>query len=674
MQPTAKDILTATAHRLTTTLMASALCIGAYATEPSDSVAVKLRDISVTARQTPVKITTAAPVQTLNVETISRLGIQNMADAVRRFAGTTVRDYGGIGGLKTVSVRNMGASHTAVSYDGAPVSNCQGGQIDIGRFSLDNVSTVSLAIGNADDMLAPASLRGAAAVVGITTLSPRFEDGRTNTFRVGMKGGSFGFVNPSLRWWTRVGSSTTAALEGDYMRADGNYPYTLHNGILTGRHRRNNSFIHSWHAEANVRHSFSETSHLGVKAYLYNSHRGLPGAVTLYNPVSTETLRDRNAFVQANWRAEMGDKFAVQAIAKYNYGWNRDREKSPQYAGGIYQDTHRQDEYYLSASGLYRSSSFLTLSLAQDVAVNTLESTLGACPFPRRVSSLTALAARWRRGPVTANASLLGTFITEHVKSGRAPADIKRINPAAAVSVQPWSEKQLYIRAMYKSSLRVPSFNDLYYERSGNRVLRPERANEFDLGATWSARLFPIMDYLAITVDGYYNLVNDKIVAFPSPYVWKTVNYGRVKAHGIDITAATAFSLPGGMGLELSGAYSWQRSRNLADPSAKEFGGQLPYTPINSGNIAAIVTSPWATLGYSAVAVGKRYYMAQNIPANEIRGYVEQALTLSRSFAIGRTKLDVRAELINLGNISYEVIKYYPMPGRSWRLVAYYRF
>ena len=58
------------------------------------------------------------------------------------FAGANVKDYGGIGGLKTVSVRNIGAAHTAVSYDGVVVSNSQAGQIDIGRFSLDNVSTL----------------------------------------------------------------------------------------------------------------------------------------------------------------------------------------------------------------------------------------------------------------------------------------------------------------------------------------------------------------------------------------------------------------------------------------------------------------------------------------------------------------------------------------------------
>ena len=90
----------------------------------------KVGEVTVTARKSPVRVSAAMPVQAISGESMSELGIQNMADAVRRFAGTNVRDYGGIGGLKTVSVRNMGAEHTGVSYDGAPVSNCQGGQKD----------------------------------------------------------------------------------------------------------------------------------------------------------------------------------------------------------------------------------------------------------------------------------------------------------------------------------------------------------------------------------------------------------------------------------------------------------------------------------------------------------------------------------------------------------------
>ena len=125
----------------------------------------QIEKVTVTARRLPNKVASAVPIQTMSRQDISQLGIQNMADAVRRFAGANVKDYGGIGGLKTVSIRNMGAAHTAVSYDGVAVSNCQAGQIDIGRFSLDNVSMLSLAIGQDALGCTPLQLANLAAIV-----------------------------------------------------------------------------------------------------------------------------------------------------------------------------------------------------------------------------------------------------------------------------------------------------------------------------------------------------------------------------------------------------------------------------------------------------------------------------------------------------------------------------
>lgn len=634
----------------------------------------RVDEVTVTAKRSPVRVSAGTPVQSLSGQAIAELGIQNVADAVRRFAGTNVRDYGGIGGLKTVSVRNMGAAHTGVSYDGAPVSNCQAGQVDIGRFSLDNVSMLSLAVGQEENLLQPARLYASAAVLNIVTNTPTFDAGRRSAFDVQLKGGSFGYVSPMLRWWQRVGSRVRTSLDGSFMRADGNYPFTLVNGKHVSRERRSNSAIDSWHGEANVYYDMPGGGDMQVKGYYYYSKRGLPGAVTLYNPISTETLWDRNGFVQVKYSKDFSPKWQFQALGKYNYGWNRDRELGNQFAGGVYQAEHTQHEYYLSATAEYRPAAGLSVALAQDGIVNKLNSTMGECPFPTRYTSLTALSARWRRGWLTVNGSLVGTYITERVKAGNPPEDVKRLSPGASVSVQPWKGEMLFFRGVYKSTFRTPTFNDLYYDRLGNRSLRPERANEYDLGVTWSRSFFPAMDYFSITVDGYFNDVNDKIVAFPTTYAWKMANFGKVHVKGLDFTLATAFSLPRGINLSLSAAYTWQKAIDLTDPDSKNYKAQLPYTPEHSGNMAVTVKTPWCTLGYSLVGVGKRYFIAQNIPVNEIDGYVEQTLTLGHEFRLRGCRLGLRGELINLADKQYDVIKYYPMPGRSWRVVANVKF
>lgn len=125
----------------------------------------------------------------------------------------------------------------------------------------------------------------------------------------------------------------------------------------------------------------------------------------------------------------------------------------------------------------------------------------------------------------------------------------------------------------------MPTFNDLYYFRLGSRTLRPEKANEYSIGATYGHSLFPAMDYLNVTIDAYYNDVTDKIVAFPTTYAWRMVNFGKVRVTGLDITLATSVALPLDLDLILTGAYTWQKAIDLTDSKAANYKDQVPYTP-----------------------------------------------------------------------------------------------
>ena len=70
---------------------------------------------------------------------LEKLSVHSVADALRYFSGVQIKDYGGIGGLKTVNIRAMGTQHVGVFYDGIELGNAQNGTVDLGRFSLDNM-------------------------------------------------------------------------------------------------------------------------------------------------------------------------------------------------------------------------------------------------------------------------------------------------------------------------------------------------------------------------------------------------------------------------------------------------------------------------------------------------------------------------------------------------------
>ena len=650
-------------------VMATAICVFMYA-DANDTIRTgRIDEVVVTAeRSRKTNIFETIPVQSLSGNDIRQLGLQNIADAVKRMAGTNVKDYGGIGGMKTVSVRNLGAQHTAVSYDGITVSNTQAGQIDIGRFSLDNVGMLSMAIGQGSDIMQTARHYASAALLAIETERPVLDKGDSR-LRLALKGGSWGQLNPSVRWWCQAGENTMTTLDADYMRADGRYPFVLRNGKEKSNEKRNNSDIEQWHGEANVLHKFGDGGSLDTKAYFYHSQRGVPGSVVLYNDNSKERLWDENFFLQTAYKRHIARQWKLAIRAKYTHSWNKYEDTNAKYANGKKTEVNRQDEYYTSATLGWKPTSWLEMALAEDVAVNKLRTTVNGSPNPLRTTSLTALVSKAKYGRMTIEGNIVMTYATESLTESekyaiKKPEDRKKLSPSLSFSYRLLPDEALYVRAMTKSTFRLPTFNDLYYLQIGNTSLRPENAHEYGAGMTWNSRPIGPLRYVALTIDAYYNDVTDKIVAFPSTYIWKMVNFGKAEIKGIDATMGTEVDIAKGYSIVANGSLTWQEAKDKTEGNAT-YGSQLPYTPKVSGGLSVMLLTPWVNVGYSATGQGKRYSMAQNTREYQLDGYMEHSLSLSRDFLLGDNMLRLQLTVNNITDKRYEIIKYYPMPGRS---------
>ena len=650
-------------------VMATAICVFMYA-DANDTIRTgRIDEVVVTAeRSRKTNIFETIPVQSLSGNDIRQLGLQNIADAVKRMAGTNVKDYGGIGGMKTVSVRNLGAQHTAVSYDGITVSNTQAGQIDIGRFSLDNVGMLSMAIGQGSDIMQTARHYASAALLAIETERPVLDKGDSR-LRLALKGGSWGQLNPSVRWWCQAGENTMTTLDADYMRADGRYPFVLRNGKEKSNEKRNNSDIEQWHGEANVLHKFGDGGSLDTKAYFYHSQRGVPGSVVLYNDNSKERLWDENFFLQTAYKRHIARQWKLAIRAKYTHSWNKYEDTNAKYANGKKIEVNRQDEYYTSATLGWKPTSWLEMALAEDVAVNKLRTTVNGSPNPLRTTSLTALVSKAKYGRMTIEGNIVMTYATESLTESekyaiKKPEDRKKLSPSLSFSYRLLPDEALYVRAMTKSTFRLPTFNDLYYLQIGNTSLRPENAHEYGAGMTWNSRPIGPLRYVALTIDAYYNDVTDKIVAFPSTYIWKMVNFGKAEIKGIDATMGTEVDIAKGYSIVANGSLTWQEAKDKTEGNAT-YGSQLPYTPKVSGGLSVMLLTPWVNVGYSATGQGKRYSMAQNTREYQLDGYMEHSLSLSRDFLLGDNMLRLQLTVNNITDKQYEIIKYYPMPGRS---------
>lgn len=618
-----------------------------------------IEEVVVKGFRIPGNVLASTPIQTLSHSDMECLGIHDMGDALKRFAGVQVKDYGGVGGMKTVNIRGLGAGHTGVTYDGVQVGDCQSGQVDLSRFTLDNVSLVSLQIGQEDNIYQSAKAYTSAGLINISTLQGISD--RKPHLTTTLHTGSYGLFSPSLLYhqqFSRLGIGAYTS----YERADGVYWFTLKNGIKTIHERRNNSDIKTWRGELNMNYQLTDKQTLQWKAYGFTSNRGLPGAVIYDNTYSAERLKDKNVFTQMLYENRFSNRIKMKAAAKWNYAWSRYSDIP---ASGYKEDTYRQNETYLTVTLWTNPLQGLNLSFAQDYAHNHLSMTLPKAANPTRNSLWTALAANYQTGPFSVNASLLATNIYERVKQGNASNGFHRLSPA--FSMQWRCLQDFRFRFGYKDIFRTPTLNELYYTGIGNRHLNPEKSRQWNLGATYS-HTFNHTLQLSLTADGYFGNVTDKIIAVPKMFYWQMMNAGKVRQLGLDVSANIEKRWGNDWTVSATGSYSLMKATDISDPTAVYYRNQIAYTPRHSGSASVLLHTPWLDFSYNVLVMGERYTLSYNIPDNRMKPFADHSITLSREFNINKQQLRVQFDVRNLGNKNYEVVRFYPMPGTNWRL------
>lgn len=657
--------------------------LSAQKSEQIDSTkTVNIQEVTVTEKYINSEVRSTAPLQILSSKNIEQLNVLQVSDAVKYFSGVTVKDYGGIGGLKTVSVRSLGGNHTAVSYDGITLTDCQTGQIDLGRFSLENVDLISLSNGQSDNIFQPARLFASASVLNIKTLTPEFIGDKILNGKISMKAGSFGLLNPDVLLEGKLSRKISATFSGEWLSADGKYPYTLQYGPnpnnLTTTEIRQNTDVQNFRLEGAVYANFAKNGNGYLKTYFYQSVRGLPGVAIFYNSENSSKQRiwDHTFFTQAHYEKEFSKSLIFQTNAKFNSGYLHYLDPTYQNADGKIENIYQQKEYYGSASLLFRAFENLSFSASTDGAINSLNANLYGFAFPTRYSWLSVFAAKYVTNQVLVTASILSTVANETVKTGNAAKDYQQLSPYISLSVKPLKTQDFRVRIFYKNIFRLPSFNDLYYSQVGNRDLKPEKTNQFNLGMTYTTSVEKWLPLISVTADAYHNDVTDKIVAYPNKdtFFWTILNYGKVTVDGLDLTAETTFQPWKKIGIILGANYTYQRALNVTNPSDRDYNNQIPYTPRVSGSGKAAIETPWINLSYSLLWSGHRYAVNQNYAENRLLGFADHSISVSRNFQTKNQMIHVNLEVLNLLNLNYEVVRWFPMPGRSFRATISVKF
>ncbi len=618
------------------------------------------------------------PVQTLQGDELQLLASHSVADAIRYFSGLQIKDYGGIGGLKTVNIRGMGSEHIGVFYDGIELGNAQNGVIDLGRFSLDNIESISVYNGQKSDIFQSAKDFSSASSVYLQTRNPSFKNGTNTNVKASFKTGSFGVANPSFLWEQRITHKINSSFNAEYLYTTGRYKFTYKNaGNRDTTSTRRNGEVSAIRVE-HVLNGNLPHGEWRIKNYFYSSRRGYPGAVLSDDPgrfIHADTQWDVNYFLQGSLKEHIAPWYDMQINAKYAYDYmhySSDPKKDVTVVALT--DNHfHQKEYYLSTAHLFKISHAINADISMDAQRNTLNADLDKFVDPRRWTIFTAAATALNLNHIKMQGSLLYTYIHEKVNSnGSAAPDKNKFTPTLTIAWQPRKNGDLSLRAFYKQSFRMPTFNDLYYTSIGNSVLKPEQTTQYDCGFTYGHNFqHNILYRIELQADGYYNHVTNKIVAVPADnqFRWMMMNIGKARINGMDIGLSTAWQIDKlQFGTRL--AYTHERAKDLSmDRDSPYYGGQIPYIPWNNASFVLNGSYRLWDFSYSFIYTGKRYDTSTNIEVNRLDAWSTHDFSLSHNIKWHNIDTKLSAEVNNIFNCRYEVVSGYPMPGRNYKII-----
>ncbi len=586
------------------------------------------------------------PSQSISGETLHNLSTTSVADALKYFSGVQIKDYGGLGGLKTVNVRSLGSQHVGVYLDGIRITNAQNGQVDLGKYSLSNMESVSLYNANKNERLQSASEYASAATVYMQTKRPD-----KTTLNVEYGNGSFG-LNKVKGYFSL---KNYFFVDAEYQHTDGDYKFKFKSASEDTIGRRHNSDISFYRLEAAGFYK-DFTTHI----YYYNSERGLPGPVMRRLTDqwdSTDRQWDQNFFVQTTYK-KLWEKFGLRANLKYSFDYLHYLQDPSTNDSAMYCNNHyTQQDVYGSVSGSYNWR-WLSLTASTDLRWTDLNCDVYKFNYVYRIDSKSLLSAIASYRGFEFNVALLYTHIQDHTKGQASP--LKRLTPMFLAS---YKKNAWVFRAFHKRIFRAPTLNDLYYTLVGSTSLKPEYTSQWNAGIDYRGKA------LHFAIDGYYNEIEDKIVAIPMKcqFRWSMVNFGMVKSLGLSLSGGYDREW-GKFSLATNANYTCQSDRDYSMPSDPEYKHYVPYSPLHSGSLIVDLGYDSYSLCTSFLYTGERFALVSNNSDDLLSDWYTVDLKLNKRFLLKNGMvLQGTVECNNVTDSRHEVVKRYPMPGRNWK-------
>lgn len=531
----------------------------------------------------------------------------------------------GLGMVSSPSFRGTTAQQTAVVWNGININSQLNGQTDFNTLNVHDFDNVTVRAGGGS------VIYGSSAIGGSVHLNTHltFDDTFSNTVR--LEYGSYNTFNGTYSL-TASGHNTSAGVTVNRNSSDNDYKYP-------GTDLRNDNGQY-YNTSVNTAFAYKVDNKNTLKFYshIFDSERHFSRTLAAVSRSKYNDVITRNLF---EWEGKYG-RFTSKLKAAYleeNYKYFED------HAADAY-DFGRVKTYIARYDAAFNISRDIQLNAITDYVRNTGEGS-DIIAQKRDIASTSLLIKHYLNSKFVYEAGIRKE-LTDDYKS-----------PILFSLGVKYAATEIYsIRLNASRNFRIPTFNDLYWQGSGNPDLNPETSYQAEVGNELTFK------NATLTVTGYYIKLRDMLRWVPRGSQWGPENLGRVNTYGVE-SVFNWSRKSGPSTISVTGTYAYTVSREEGRTE------QLIYVPFHKATGSLAYAYRNITAYYRHLCTGKVFYTSDN--QSEINAYNVASIGAEYKFKLFEG-LTLGMQVLNLFDENYQNVVMRPLPGRNYTMYLNFKF
>ncbi len=572
---------------------------------------------------------------------------QNLGYLLERESPALVKSYGGTGSLVSVTLQGTGSNHTQVSWNGFPLNSPASGQADLSLIPSGFMQTVEIING------ASGAIFGSGTFGGSINMNNEPDWNNRLRIKYSLDAGSFRSFGNNLFFSTgnrRVQYHVSVIAS----QAENDFTYHDYYRYDEPKVKATHNAFRTWGFIQNAYLNLGKGHYLEAGVWYQHKMKEMPPLMGSYhgnNAVQRDSLfRSYISYRKTTEKSALVIRSAY--FSDFLHYTDKLTRTDPMYSLDSRIASNRlmneaDYRYYLTQNVIFGGGVSYNLSTGSS-------ENYGGIIREQDYAFFGNLKIRL-------NDWVLNTGIRKEFYNAVTPP------LQYSLGIRYKATDQLVFRSGLSNKFRKPTFNERYWIPGGNPGLNPEKGWGGEMSVEWIIAKRPENAFQIETIVNAYFQKVDNWIQWVLRDSLTPVEYKEVHASGIESTVNCTFQTAM---IRFKGyaGYSYNSSviADTYDHNPLFIGRQLMYIPKHSGKASLKADFRGMMLGVNALFTGTRETVETDDYSLRLKPYSFMDIILGINRKITGIDFGLYCRIDNIFNKQYEVIRSYPMPGRSF--------